>query len=111
MMLANRRDRQLKLLLPAALFILAVPAQAQLREWPNPAGRNVISELYQRMDVLVGRTLAKCKGKDTVLTGISAHGFSTFRRGIDLNRWLEANGYLSLQKGPGGKDNAARHAG
>ncbi|MCK4850611.1 MAG: alkaline phosphatase family protein, partial [Phycisphaerae bacterium] len=70
-----------------------------LRERPTPAGRNVISELYQRMDALVGRTLAKCKGKDTVLTVISDHGFNTFRRGVDLNRWLEANGYLSLKNG------------
>jgi predicted AlkP superfamily phosphohydrolase/phosphomutase len=25
---------------------------------------------------------------------LSDHGFNTFRRGIDLNRWLEENGYL-----------------
>jgi len=25
---------------------------------------------------------------------LSDHGFNTFRRGIDLNRWLEDNGYL-----------------
>jgi predicted AlkP superfamily phosphohydrolase/phosphomutase len=25
---------------------------------------------------------------------LSDHGFTTFRRGIDLNRWLEENGYL-----------------
>jgi hypothetical protein len=50
--------------------------------------RNAIEELYQRMDVLVGKTLARCKGKDTVFMVISDHGFSTFRRGVDLNRWL-----------------------
>ncbi len=25
---------------------------------------------------------------------LSDHGFNTFRRGVDLNRWLEENGYL-----------------
>ena len=62
--------------------------------------RNVIEELYQRMDVLVGKTLAKCKGKDTIVMIISDHGFSTFRYGVDLNRWLEENGYLKVKDGP-----------
>jgi predicted AlkP superfamily phosphohydrolase/phosphomutase len=58
------------------------------------AYRTVIEDLYQRMDDLVGRTMARCQGKDTLLMVISDHGFNTFRRGIDLNRWLEENGYL-----------------
>ena len=61
--------------------------------------RNVIAELYQRMDRLVGRTIDKCKGKDTALMVISDHGFSTFRRGVDLNRWLADSGYLKLREG------------
>ncbi len=60
--------------------------------------KNVIAELYERMDVLVGKTLAKCENKDTVLMIISDHGFNTFRRGVDLNRWLEENGYLKLKE-------------
>jgi predicted AlkP superfamily phosphohydrolase/phosphomutase len=48
------------------------------------------------MDDLVGRTMAKCHGTDTLLMIISDHGFNTFRRGIDLNRWLEENGYLKV---------------
>jgi len=57
---------------------------------------NVIEKLYVRMDDLVGRTMAKCQGDDTLLMVISDHGFNTFRRGIDLNRWLEENGYLKV---------------
>lgn len=64
---------------------------------PVPAGRNAIEDLYRRMDDLVGRTMAKCRGKDTLLMVISDHGFNGFRRGIDLNRWLEENGYLTVQ--------------
>jgi predicted AlkP superfamily phosphohydrolase/phosphomutase len=45
------------------------------------------------MDQVVGRTMAKCKD-DELLMVLSDHGFNTFRRGIDLNRWLEENGYL-----------------
>ena len=69
------------------------------RERPTQPDRNVIAELYQRMDALVGRTLAKCKGKGTVLAVISDHGFNTFRRGVDLNRWLETHGYLRIKDG------------
>jgi predicted AlkP superfamily phosphohydrolase/phosphomutase len=58
--------------------------------------RTVIEDLYRRMDDLVGRTMARCRGKDTLLMVLSDHGFNTFRRGIDLNRWLEENGYLKV---------------
>jgi predicted AlkP superfamily phosphohydrolase/phosphomutase len=64
--------------------------------------RQVIEDLYRRMDDLVGRTMARCQGKDTLLLVLSDHGFNTFRRGIDLNRWLEENGYLKV-------DDARRH--
>jgi predicted AlkP superfamily phosphohydrolase/phosphomutase len=60
--------------------------------------RHVIDDLYRRMDDLVGRTLAQCNRKDTLLLVISDHGFGPFRRGVDLNRWLELNGYLKLHE-------------
>lgn len=66
---------------------------------PVPEGRNVIEDLYKSMDELVGRTIAKCRGEDTLLMVISDHGFNGFRRGLDLNRWLEENGYLTLHEG------------
>ena len=62
-------------------------------------GRNVIEELYQRMDVLVGKTMARCSRKGTLLMVVSDHGFNSFRYGVDLNRWLEENGYLGLKNG------------
>ena len=65
--------------------------------------RNAIDELYTRMDDLVGRTMAECDDEDTVLMVISDHGFNPFRRGIDLNVWLEQNGYLTLKPDGRGK--------
>jgi len=59
--------------------------------------RDAIEKLYKRMDDLVGRTMKACEDEDTVLMVISDHGFSSFRRGIDLNVWLEQNGYLALK--------------
>jgi predicted AlkP superfamily phosphohydrolase/phosphomutase len=77
---------------------------------PDPAllaGRNVIEDLYRRMDDLVGKTLEKCGGDDTLLMVISDHGFGPFRTGIDLNRWLEENGYLAVDDGRRGEEHLA----
>jgi predicted AlkP superfamily phosphohydrolase/phosphomutase len=52
------------------------------------------------MDDLVGRTMAAID-EDTLLIVMSDHGFKPFRRGVDLNAWLEANGYLALKPGAG----------
>lgn len=65
--------------------------------------RDAIAELYSRMDELVGKTMAQCAGDDTLLMVISDHGFNSFRRGVDLNVWLEQNGYLTLKPDGRGK--------
>lgn len=70
-------------------------------------GRDVIGDLYRRMDDLVGKTVAKCDRDNTMLMVISDHGFGPFRRGIDLNRWLLDNGYLALHEGRGDEDHLA----
>jgi predicted AlkP superfamily phosphohydrolase/phosphomutase len=71
------------------------------------SSRDVIGDLYRRMDDLVGKTVAKCDREDTLLLVISDHGFGPFRRGIDLNRWLLENGYLALHDGRGNEDHLA----
>jgi predicted AlkP superfamily phosphohydrolase/phosphomutase len=74
-----------------------IPAQYQ----------NAIEDLYRRMDDLVGRTIQKCNDAGTLLLVISDHGFNTFRRGIDLNRWLEENGYLKVDDATRQKEHLA----
>jgi len=64
---------------------------------------NAIPELYERMDKIVGETMAKCDDPDTLLLVISDHGFKPFRYGIDLNRWLIDNGYMVLKEPPKGR--------
>ena len=66
--------------------------------------KNAITDLYQRMDALVGRTMEKCQASGTLLMVLSDHGFNSFRRGIDLNRWLELNGYLTVDDARRGDD-------
>ncbi|MBX3394502.1 MAG: alkaline phosphatase family protein [Phycisphaerae bacterium] len=58
-----------------------------------------IEDLYIRMDQLVGETMKRAGDDGTMLMVISDHGFNSFRRGIDLNAWLIANGYMTLKPG------------
>ena len=63
---------------------------------------NTIEDLYRRADQLVGRTM-QYVDDSTVLFVLSDHGFASFERGCDLNRWLLEHGYLALQEGASGR--------
>jgi predicted AlkP superfamily phosphohydrolase/phosphomutase len=73
----------------------------------RPSGRNghedAILDLYRHNDALVGRVMEKL-GDDDVLMVVSDHGFNSFRRGVNLNAWLQQEGYLALE--PGGDGSA-----
>ncbi len=60
-----------------------------------------IERLYVHNDALVGKVMARLTEKD-VLMVLSDHGFTSFRRGVNLNSWLYANGYLTLKHGANG---------
>ncbi|MBN2448728.1 MAG: alkaline phosphatase family protein [Phycisphaerae bacterium] len=85
----------------------ANPAKLHGDSYKPNGCENAIEELYVRMDKLVGETMKRTlNGRDdTVLMVISDHGFSSFRRGIDLNAWLIENGFMKLKADakPGGK--------
>jgi len=70
-------------------------------------GSLAIEEVYKRADELLGKTMGKYCDKDTLLMIISDHGFNAFRYGVDLNHWLEENGYLKLKDNAGDKRNLA----
>lgn len=71
---------------------------------PANAGRDVtrhagaIEDMYRRMDQLVGETMEYVDDKTAVFV-ISDHGFKTFRRGVNLNAWLEREGFLVTRDG------------
>ena len=60
----------------------------------SAASGGTIDRAYQELDDLVGEVAAKV-GKDDLLLVISDHGFTSFRRGVDLNRILEDEGLLT----------------
>ena len=64
--------------------------------------RHAIRELYKHNDALVGRVRTKLRDGD-VLMVISDHGFTSFRRGVNVNQWLLREGYLTLKPGADGR--------
>jgi predicted AlkP superfamily phosphohydrolase/phosphomutase len=60
-----------------------------------------IADLYHHNDAMIGRVLQQL-GPDDILMVISDHGFSSFRRGVNLNAWLYREGYLALKPGCSG---------
>jgi predicted AlkP superfamily phosphohydrolase/phosphomutase len=62
---------------------------------------NVLKEFYSQVDQSVGRVLSDYDLNDPnfCLLVMSDHGFSPFRRQVNLNTWLHENGYLALNRG------------
>ncbi len=58
---------------------------------------DVIAGLYRRMDRILGTVRERCPDARIVIC--SDHGFSTFRRTVHLNTWLEKNGFMTLKPG------------
>lgn len=63
-----------------------------------------ILEAYQRMDKIVGETVAKMP-KDAILMVVSDHGFASWRRSMNYNTWLATEGYLVLKGQDPGRKN------
>jgi predicted AlkP superfamily phosphohydrolase/phosphomutase len=57
-----------------------------------------VDEIYRQCDALVGRVLEKVD-EDTLLIVVSDHGFNTFRRSFDTNRWLWQSQLLAFKDG------------
>jgi len=64
----------------------------------NSPYRDTVYKYYEKMDKIVGSILKKMD-KDTLLIILSDHGFNSFRKAVNLNRWLLENGYLFLNDG------------
>jgi predicted AlkP superfamily phosphohydrolase/phosphomutase len=69
----------------------------------NPEYGDAIEEQYKRNDEIVGRVM-ECLGEGDVLWVMSDHGCTSFRRGVNLNAWLEENGYLTLKEDADGSE-------
>jgi predicted AlkP superfamily phosphohydrolase/phosphomutase len=70
------------------------PANAgkDTEEW-----KDAIAQVYERADALLGKVWHLVDDPNTVFMAISDHGFTNFRRGVNINSWLHDNGYLHLK--------------
>jgi predicted AlkP superfamily phosphohydrolase/phosphomutase len=68
----------------------------------DPQHKGAIEAIYKHNDEFVGRVMARLKDGDMLMV-LSDHGFTSFRRGCNLNGWLLQNGYLKLKPGTEGK--------
>ena len=57
----------------------------------------VVEDVYETADELIGK-VRETLDDDTVLMVMSDHGFGTFNRCMDLNRWLHEQGYLAVDE-------------
>jgi predicted AlkP superfamily phosphohydrolase/phosphomutase len=57
---------------------------------------DVIPQIYQRFDQLVGETMERMP-HGTLLVVMSDHGFTSWRRTFNLNSWLRDEGYLAVR--------------
>jgi hypothetical protein len=64
----------------------------------SSAHKDAIEKVYRHMDTVIGKVMAQA-GEDTTLIVMSDHGFTNFRRGVNLNTWLYQEGYLVLKEG------------
>jgi predicted AlkP superfamily phosphohydrolase/phosphomutase len=64
----------------------------------STAYKDAILRAYKRMDGLVAKVI-DIAGPDAVVMVMSDHGFTNFRRGVNLNTWLREHGYLHLKDG------------
>jgi predicted AlkP superfamily phosphohydrolase/phosphomutase len=58
--------------------------------------KDAIAQVYERADALLGKVWHLVDDPDTTFMVISDHGFTNFRRCVNLNSWLRDNGYLYL---------------
>lgn len=54
---------------------------------------------YQQLDAILGETMDRLVDERTTLLVVSDHGFGGVYRFFYPNRWLEAEGYLTLKRG------------
>jgi predicted AlkP superfamily phosphohydrolase/phosphomutase len=59
--------------------------------------KDAIARVYERADQLLGKVWHLVDDPDTTFMVISDHGFTNFRRCVNLNSWLRDNGYLFLK--------------
>ena len=105
-LLAALRERSDRLLVAvftspdriAHMFYRALDATHPAYDAAAAAYASALDDSYVQMDTLLGQVRAELGPADILLV-MSDHGFTAFRRGFNINRWLVAHGYMKLRPG------------
>lgn len=73
--------------------------QSHPRYINNSGWGHIVRTIYEVIDSFVGHALGKC---DKLMI-VSDHGFQPFKKCLNINRWLEGEGYLKYNA-PNGKN-------
>ena len=65
-----------------------------------PKYQEALKQAYIRMDTIVGEAM-RTLPPDASLVVLSDHGFTSFRRAVNYNRWLIDHGYMALKADTG----------
>ncbi|MFQ5667420.1 MAG: alkaline phosphatase family protein [Candidatus Binatia bacterium] len=73
---------------------------------PRSEHADAILNAYRQVDAVLGHAMAAIEGArsesdevDTTLIVMSDHGFAPWKRAVELNSWLRAEGFLALRGG------------
>ncbi|MFT5052607.1 MAG: putative AlkP superfamily phosphohydrolase/phosphomutase [Chlamydiales bacterium] len=61
--------------------------------------KEIIPAIYRQADRIVGRVMDEGLKPDDTLMLCADHGFTSYRRGLNVNNWLAEKGYLFLKPG------------
>lgn len=64
--------------------------------------RDVIPAIYKQMDRIVGKVVAQLEPADQLFL-CADHGFTSYRRGFEINNWLAQEGYMTVTPTKKGK--------
>jgi predicted AlkP superfamily phosphohydrolase/phosphomutase len=76
------------------------PRHPLYRAGVAPKYQEELRKAYVRMDTIVGEAMALLP-PDTALVVLSDHGFASFRKAVNYNRWLIGHGYMALKADTG----------
>lgn len=65
-----------------------------------------IEEVYRQMDARVGEVMQRLEPSDTLML-CADHGFTSFRRQMDVNGWLIEEGFMALKDGVSKRDESS----
>jgi predicted AlkP superfamily phosphohydrolase/phosphomutase len=80
------------------MFYRGFDEEHPLYETTSEEARRAIEWIYGEADRILGKTMARLAPEDRLIV-LSDHGFNSFRRGVNLNRWLVDKGFMSTQPG------------